>query len=95
MEEALGWSFRGVLVRDFYGAYNHYPGLKQGCRAHLLRDIHEIKALCPMDTRLRKWAKSVRKVYSKAKVFSRPGDRQRRWAEGSWNEGCRPIAARS
>ena len=91
----MGWSFCGVLVSDFYGAYNHYPGLKQGCRSHLLRDTHEIKVLCPMDPRLSKWAKSVRKVYSKAKVFSRPGDRQRGRAEGSWNEGCRPIAARS
>ena len=30
----------GVLVSDFYAAYNHYPGLKQRCWAHLLRDIH-------------------------------------------------------
>ena len=49
--EALGESFNGVLVSDFYAAYNHYPGLKQRCWAHLLRDIHDLKALYPQDTR--------------------------------------------
>lgn len=29
VDEVLGESFGGVLVSDFYGAYNHYPGLKQ------------------------------------------------------------------
>ena len=29
VDEALGDSFDGVLVSDFYAAYNHYPGLKQ------------------------------------------------------------------
>ena len=39
----LDSSFSGVLVSDFYAAYNHYPGLKQRCWAHLLRDIHDLK----------------------------------------------------
>ncbi len=29
VDEVLGESFDGVLVSDFYAAYNHYPGLKQ------------------------------------------------------------------
>ena len=29
VDEALGDSFRGVLVSDFYAAYHHYPGPKQ------------------------------------------------------------------
>ena len=41
----LGDRFGGVLVSDFYAAYNHYPGLKQRCWVHLLRDIHELKTL--------------------------------------------------
>ena len=38
VDEALGESFSGVLASDFYAAYDHYPGPKQRCWAHLLRD---------------------------------------------------------
>jgi uncharacterized coiled-coil protein SlyX len=31
VDEVLDESFGGVLVSDFYAAYNHYPGLKQRC----------------------------------------------------------------
>ena len=37
------------MVSDFYAAYHHYPGLKQRCWAHLLRDIHGLKGLYPED----------------------------------------------
>ena len=43
VDEVLGESFGGILVSDFYVAYHHYPGLKQRCLAHLLRDIHKLK----------------------------------------------------
>ena len=49
VDEVLGETFSGVLVSDFYAAYDHYPGLKQRCWAHLLRDIHELKVLYPED----------------------------------------------
>ena len=42
VDEVLDESFSGVLVSDFYAAYHHYPGLKQRCWAHLLRDIHDL-----------------------------------------------------
>ena len=48
----MGDSFDGVLVSDFYAAYNHSPGLKQRCWAHLLRDIHDLKVLYPEDAKL-------------------------------------------
>ena len=41
VDEVLDESFSGVLVSDFYAAYHHYPGLKQRCWVHLLRDIHD------------------------------------------------------
>ena len=95
VDEALVWSFCGVSVRDFYDAYNHYPGLNQGCWAHLLRDIHELEALYPKDPRLRKRAKAVRKVYFKVTAFSRPADRQHRRAQGELERrlraNCRPF----
>ena len=47
VDEVLGESFTGVLVSDFYAAYNHYLGLKQRCWVHLLRDIHELGAFVP------------------------------------------------
>ena len=56
VDEVLDPSSGGVLVSDFYAAYNHYPGLKQRCWAHLLRDIHDLKGLYPEDAKLAKWA---------------------------------------
>ena len=66
VDEALGESFGGILVSDFYAAYNHYPGPKQRCRAHLLRDIHQLKVLYPEEAGLVRWAQGVRRLYAKA-----------------------------
>ena len=49
VDEVLGEGFAGVLVSDFYAAYHHYDGPKQRCWAHLLRDIHDLRALYPDD----------------------------------------------
>src|SRR5262249_56056227 len=38
VDAALGPAFAGVLVSDFYAAYDHVPTAKQRCWAHLLRD---------------------------------------------------------
>ena len=45
VDEALGEDFAGALVSDFYAAYHHYDGPKQRCWAHLLREIHDLRAL--------------------------------------------------
>ena len=47
VDEVLGDCFSGVLVSDFYAAYNHYPGLKQRCWAHLLRDVRRPSGIVP------------------------------------------------
>ena len=39
--EALGEDFAGALVSE---AYHHYDGPKQRCWAHLLREIHDLRA---------------------------------------------------
>ena len=78
VDEALGESFSGVLVSDFYAAYNHYPGPKQRCWAHLLRDIHDLKALYPEDAKLARWAAAVHNLYAQAKSFSHPQAGKRR-----------------
>ena len=73
VDEVLGESFDGVLVSDFYAAYNHYPGLKQRCWVHLLRDIHELKALYPEDRGLVRWAGAVSQLYDRAKAYAQAG----------------------
>lgn len=41
VEDILGESYDGVLISDFYSAYNKLVSLKQKCLVHLLRAIEE------------------------------------------------------
>ena len=75
VDEVLGESFAGILVSDFYVAYHHYPGLKQRCWAHLLRDIHKLKEFYPEDPALVKWALGVQRLYAKARAWASAGRR--------------------
>ncbi len=75
VDEALGESFGGILVSDFYVAYHHYPGLKQRCWAHLLRDIHKLKALYPEDAGHVRWVRRVQRLYAKARKWAAAGGR--------------------
>jgi hypothetical protein len=75
VDEVLDESFGGVLVSDFYAAYNHYPGPKQRCWAHLLRDIHELRGY-PQDTKLARRAKAIHKLHAEAKAFVHPEAKQ-------------------
>ena len=96
VDEVLGDGFDGVLVSDFYAAYNHYPGLKQRCWVHLLRDIRELKALYPTDTQLARWAAAVKALYTTARAFSHPNVRKRSAAQRRLEDRllalCRPYA---
>ena len=81
VEEALGDKFEGVLVSDFYGAYNVYQGPHQRCWTHpvsstgqaLLRDIHQLKERFPEHDGLAQWSRRVREVYDQAQAYSGPG----------------------
>jgi transposase len=73
VDEVLGAEFSGVLVSDFYAAYHHYPGLKQRCWVHLLREIHDLKALYPADRALARWAARVHGVYPRAVAYRGAG----------------------
>ena len=73
VDEALGEEFGGILVSDFYVAYHHYPGLKQRCWAHLLRDIHKLQGLYPEDAGLVRWARRVQRLYAKAVGWAAAG----------------------
>ena len=65
--EALGDEFGGVLVSDFYGAYNIYGGVKQRCWVHLLRDLKKLVEKHPDSKSVGSWVESVRKIYKQAK----------------------------
>ncbi len=67
VDEVLGPAFGGVLVTDFYAAYDHYDGPHQRCWAHLLRDIHALGAQHPADAALAAWADDVHTVYERAR----------------------------
>ena len=96
VDEVLDESFSGVLVSDFYAAYHHYPGLKQRCWVHLLRDIHDLRALYPKDRQLARWAAAVHGVYLRAKSFAHPQARQRQRVQQQLERKllaqCRPYA---
>ncbi len=66
VDEVLGPEFTGVLVSDFYAAYDHYDGPHQRCWAHLLRDIHDLTDKHPQDAALQTWATQVHGVYERA-----------------------------
>ena len=88
-----------MLVSDFYAAYHHYPGLKQRCWVHLLRDIHDLNKLYPQDVTLARWAAKVRPIYTQAKAFAHPQEKGRRLAQQRLGQkllaSCRPYLNQS
>ena len=72
VEEVLGDDFDGVLVSDFYGAYNVHQGLHQRCWTHLLRDIHQLKEKHFQHQGVAGWAQQVREVYDQAQAYPGP-----------------------
>jgi transposase len=67
VQEVLGAVYEGVLVSDFYVAYNVHDGPHQRCWVHLLRDIHDLRAAHPGDAGLAAWADAVHDLYLEAK----------------------------
>jgi len=73
-QHLLGSGFRGVLVSDFYAAYNLIPGRHQRCWAHLLRDLHKLKEEHAEATDGVEWATAVRQLYEEAQAWLRTHD---------------------
>ncbi len=93
VDEVLGEAFAGVLVSDFYAAYHHYPGLKQRCWVHLLRDIHDLTAAYPDDAGLRTWAQQLRALFDAATAFADADPRQRTAAQQQSEQRVRALCA--
>ncbi len=97
VDEVLGARFDGVLVCDFYAAYDHYPGVKQRCWAHLLRDVHDLRERHPADEGLRDWAAGVHDVYARAKAYPGTAPQERGRAQHAFEREllalCQPYLA--
>jgi transposase len=66
VDTVLGPDCSGVLVSDFYAAYDHDDGWQQQCWVHLLRDNQTLVRAHPADARLAHWADGVQAVYRDA-----------------------------
>lgn len=94
VDQVLGPDFTGVLGSDFYGGYHHYPGEHQRCWVHLLRDIHDLRALYPQDRAVRRWASAVRAVYDRAQAFGSTDARQRALMRGRCERALAQVCRR-
>jgi hypothetical protein len=66
VDTILGDQFAGAIGCDFYAAYHHYPGAKQRCWAHLLRELHDLTVTYPGDAALARWKRGVLRLYRAA-----------------------------
>jgi transposase len=69
-----GENYEGVIVSDFYGAYNEYAGFHQRCLVHYQRDIKELLEEYPADRILKRWANDIKLLFEKAKQYTGPPD---------------------
>jgi transposase len=97
VDTALGPDFDGVLLSDFYAAYTHYPGLKQRCWAHLLREIHDLRQVFPDDPALATWAEAVHALFVEARDTVHATPERRAVAARMYHQRLldlvRPVAA--
>jgi len=70
-QHLLGPNFGGVLVSDFYAAYNLIAGRHQRCWVHLLRDLHKLKEEHAETVDVTEWATAVRQLYQEAQEWLR------------------------
>jgi transposase len=69
VSQGLGDAFAGVLVTDFYKAYDHVRTSKQRCWAHLLRDAHHLRTQYPADETVQTWVDDLHRIYLDAVAF--------------------------
>lgn len=92
--ELLGEECAGVLVTDFYAAYNAVACRHQRCWVHRLRDVEELVRAHPEEADVRRWARRVRALYRYARqVVRQPG--YAAWPEAertAWRQRCEQAA---
>ena len=75
VERLLCKDFRGVLVSDFYAAYNVYLGPQQRCWVHLLRDLHALQEDHAHADDVLRWVQGVRALYDDARTWLKANQR--------------------
>ena len=65
VEEILGQSYGGVLVSDFYAAYNAIDSKKQKCWTHLLRELRELKEKFPKNTEIQYFSSRLKAFFAR------------------------------
>ncbi|MDQ2786779.1 MAG: IS66 family transposase, partial [Chloroflexota bacterium] len=97
VDAVLGDTFAGVLVSDFYAGYAHYPGVKQKCWAHLLRDVHDLRVAHVENAEVQAWAAAVHDVYLRAVAWKEwhtaAGEAVRQQAETTFMQALQRIIA--
>jgi transposase len=76
VERILGYCFCGVLVCDFYKAYNWYSGPIQRCWVHFLRDLAKLLEKNPENASLTLWVEEVKHLYKAAKKVAKRSFRE-------------------
>jgi len=88
VKETLGDEFAGVLVSDFYAAYNIYDGIKQRCWVHLIRDLKLLEEKNPDLPEIALWVDNVVDVHRRAKKTTEAElrDDERHWLRLSFEQ---------
>jgi len=96
VEAILGDATAGVLCCDGYAGYHHYPGRKQRCWAHILREVHDLTRLYPEDAVLRAWGGELQALYADAVACRGPDAHARTQAQHAYEQRlvalCQPLA---
>lgn len=109
LADALGPDFKGVMVSDFYGAYNDVGSDQQKCWVHLLRETHLLARGDPDNRERQQLHTELTNIYAaiirfKAKAWTkqraqytetRLSNQLLKLAQASWtDEECQRIAKR-
>jgi hypothetical protein len=68
VDTALGPEFAGVLVSDFYAAYDPGRTAKQRCWVHRLRDVQALRQQHPADAALAAWATRLPELFERGRA---------------------------
>lgn len=66
VKDILGEVYGGILISDFYGAYNKISCKKQKCWTHLLRELHVLKEKHPEDREVEYFALRLKRFFDRA-----------------------------
>lgn len=67
VDDVLGKSYDGVLVSDFYGAYNKIDCMKQKCWSHILRELRELAEKYPKDEGIKHYSARMKRFFYRGK----------------------------